>query len=312
MNNFRIHNNESQFNHTSFVDEGQLWLDGLKRRMSDGRRITEIVLLTPSKAKALLAVNPSNRNINERTVEAYATDIFNGRWVFNGETVIISDTGELNDGQHRCEAVCLAGIPIEVAIIAGVPRESRTTVNMGKLRSTGDFLHMNGVENANCVGAAALMILSFESGKILGQRRSTTKTNSHLVSAENKPTKQEVLKFAEKNIGDIKRAMQAINATRSGVISSYSRMIAMLCILARSSSNWPEATAYINALVDGANLQPFTPEYTVRERLLSEKGNGRIGPVYFIEIIVRGWNARRAGQAMKRIQTSGSVPMIAK
>lgn len=312
MNNPRISKSDHEFKPVSFFDEGQIWLADLKRRMADGRRLTEIVLLTPSKAKALLSVNPSNRNINERTVETYAMDIAYGRWVFNGETIIVADTGELNDGQHRCEAVCLAGTPIEVAVIAGVPRNSRTTVDMGKQRTTADFLHMNHIEHAVCVSAAAQMILSFERGKVMGQQRGVSKANNALVSADTKPTKQEVLKFSQENLSDIKRAMDAINATRSGVVSSFSRMVAILCILARSSGDWDDAIAYIKSLVEGDSLRRGTPEHTVRERLLQEKKDGGVGPVHFIEMVVRGWNARRSGQAMKIVKAFGTIPEIAR
>ena len=294
------------------LDEGQMWLEDLKRRMAGGRRLTEVVMLTPAKARALLSANPSNRNLNERTVESYATDIVYGRWVFNGETIIVADTGELNDGQHRCEAVCLAGVPIEVAVIAGVPRSSRTTVDMGKQRTTADFLHMNSIESATCVSAAAAIILSFEQGKVMGHQRGVSKSNNALVIRENKPTKQEVLQFAQDNLHDIKRAMDSINASRAGVVSSFSRMVAILCIIARKSSDWDDATAYINALVEGDNLGRNTPEYTVRERLLQEKREGGIGPVHFIEMVVRGWNARRAGTAMKIVKSFGSIPEIAR
>lgn len=312
MNNHHIPKTDRDFKPMPFFDEGQIWLQDLKRRIAGGRRVTEVILLTPSKAKALLGANPNNRHINRHTVESLATDIAYGRWVFNGETIIVADTGELNDGQHRCEAVCMAGIPVEVAVIAGVPRDSRTTVDMGKQRTTADFLHMNSIESASTISAAATIILSFERGRIMGRQRGVSKSVNELVARDTKPTKQEVLRFSQDNFQDIHRAMEAINATRAGVVSSFSRMVAMLCILARRSSDWDDATAYITALVDGDNLMRHTPEHTVRERLLQEKKDRGIGLVHFVEMVVRGWNARRAGVPMKIVKALGSIPEIAK
>ena len=294
------------------VDDGQQWLNEIKQRMKKEKRITETVFLSPSRAKALLGSNPDNRKISSRTAETYAADIANGRWVFNGEAVIVAETGELNDGQHRCEAVVLAGKGIEVLLVAGVPRASRTTVDMGRARTTGDFLHMHNIENANAVAAAAQMLLAYETDRVMGYQRGVAKNNNMIFCHTMKPTKAEVLAFARENMADLERAMSALNKTKAGVVASFSRLAGILCIIARHSKDWPDAIAYMTSVIDGDNLKKLSPEYTVRERLLSERRNGSLGPIGFMEIVIRGWNARRAKQRISHIKLGGYLPEISR
>ena len=70
-------------------------------------------LITPKKAKMMLANNHINRPISHITVEAYARDIENGKWTEETATAIaLSKDGVLLDGQHRLSAIVKAGIPI--------------------------------------------------------------------------------------------------------------------------------------------------------------------------------------------------------
>lgn len=312
LNNESIGRSDLGHKRTIENDEGQQWLSELKQRMRKEKRFAEMVHLSPSRARALLAANPDNRKLSNRQAETFASDISNGRWVFNGEPIILADTGELNDGQHRCEAVSLAGKGIDVLLVAGVPRATRTTVDMGRVRTTGDFLHMHKIEQGKIVAAAAQMLLAFETDRIMGFQRGVGKANSQMVSYTMKPTKQEILEFARENMNDLRRAMDALNAQKVAMVASYSRLVGILCVLARHSRDWPDAIAYITALVEGDNLKKLTPEYTTRERLLSEKRSGSLGPIGFMEIVIRGWNARRAKQRISHIKLAGYVPDVSR
>lgn len=295
------------------TDSGQQWLSTVMSRLKKERRITEVITLTPAMAAALLTANPDNRRINQKAVEVFAADIVAGRWAFNGEAIVVADTGELNDGQHRCAAVVLAGQGIETLFVAGVPRESRTTTDMGRQRTTGDFLQMHRIEQSNVIAAAASMVWGYENDCLVKSSSDTTvKSHTSFIPLHLRPTKQQILAFANANIGDFKRAVQAIDGHKAAVVSSYSRFVAMLCIIGRRTKDWKAAMAFITAVVNGDDLKRGSPEYATRERLLSEKRQGTLGPVRFMEITARGWNAHRANQRVNRFQISGAVPRIAR
>ena len=311
LNTEIIRKTDGGYKRASEIDDGQQWLADIKHRMRKERRFAEIVFLSPSRARALLSVNPDNRVINERAVETYARDIVAGRFPFNGQPVILADTGELNDGQHRCEAVIRTGRGYETLFVAGVPRATRTTIDMGKARSTGDFLHMHGIPYANHISNAASMLYAYEEGLLIGETRGVTKTNSALFDFGNKPTKQEILTFARANLDDFQRAIKVIDIKKASAISTFSRFIGALTILARRSKDWESATDYILAILHGDNLKKGSPEYIVREKLIAERSN-RLGPVSFLEIIVRGWNAKRTSKPLTRLSLVGYVPEVAR
>ena len=84
--------------------------------------------INPGIANIMLSNNPHNRHLSERKIEQYARDMIEARWTFNGEPIIFGDTGELNDGQHRLQAVIQANLTQRFFVSFGLPRDSRITV----------------------------------------------------------------------------------------------------------------------------------------------------------------------------------------
>ena len=65
-----------------------------------------IKVIGPDQAKAYLALNQVNRKVNSADVERYAEEMRMGRWKgVSGETIKISKSGRLLDGQHRLLAI---------------------------------------------------------------------------------------------------------------------------------------------------------------------------------------------------------------
>ncbi|WP_303713330.1 hypothetical protein [Brevundimonas naejangsanensis] len=129
----------------------------LEKWIEQGRSgvFTVTTMLTPELARLLLANNPNNRpaqwgaNRGTRSVTAYAAMMARGEWMLNGSTIVVASTGELNDGQHRCEAVIIADTAVPVQIVFGVERHTRSTLDQGIARTGGGVLAMEGVKDAN-------------------------------------------------------------------------------------------------------------------------------------------------------------------
>ena len=61
-----------------------------------------VEIVTVEQARKWLGYNTHNRNVNPRTVEAYARDMREGRWVVRGDAIEFSDNPVvLLNGQHR-------------------------------------------------------------------------------------------------------------------------------------------------------------------------------------------------------------------
>jgi len=82
-----------------------------------------VIMLTPEKAMEMLDRNKNNRPLSDSHVQRIAGQIRAGKWIFNGDTIKISDDGEVVDGQHRLWACIESKKPIETVIVYGVPRE---------------------------------------------------------------------------------------------------------------------------------------------------------------------------------------------
>ncbi len=77
-------------------------------------------LITPEIASELLKANTINRRIKESVVGYLAGEMKNGNFVYNGESIIVSDTGRLLDGQHRLLAIKYSGVSVYVNLVVGV------------------------------------------------------------------------------------------------------------------------------------------------------------------------------------------------
>jgi len=130
---------------------------------------TVTAILTPETAEEILRRNPDNRKLRvdaeARSVKSYAGAMQRGEWVLNGETIIISRDGLLNDGQHRLSAIVRAGVAVPVMLTFGVERDTRHTVDQGAIRTNGSILAMYGYKNASALATAARFLWCLENGR---------------------------------------------------------------------------------------------------------------------------------------------------
>lgn len=106
--------------------------------------------------------NEHNRPLNESWAKSIASDILDQHWQFNGETIIISETGQVLSGQHRLLGFIMAcqkwasekdswpkwedEPTLDVAICYGVSDEGEVTRTLDNVRprSLADVLFCSG------------------------------------------------------------------------------------------------------------------------------------------------------------------------
>ena len=76
-----------------------------------------IVTVTSEIAKKMLEKNKENRAVNKARVTQYSKAMQEGRWIENGQPVILSSDGFLVDGQHRLTAIIKADATIEMLVV---------------------------------------------------------------------------------------------------------------------------------------------------------------------------------------------------
>ncbi len=267
----------------------------LRKCVERGQRETfsEMVTLSPGLAGELLRVNPDNRFLRKAKLDQYIADIKGGRWVFNGEPIIISKDGLLNDGQHRCNAIVEANLSVPVLMVFGVERNTRNTVDQGAARSAGDYLGMDGIKHATIVASAGRLVLAYEAANGTTPGDGSRVSNGEIIA-----------RFAHD-------AAMAKAATFADTVHRYARRhaapsIMAFCYYMLLEIDEQDATDYMRQVCVGEGIKKSDPAFAVREGLLRE----RISRNDKIHLIFRGWNAYRQGRKLDLAKVSGNLPAL--
>jgi hypothetical protein len=124
-------------------------------------------IITPKAAGVLLKNhNFKNRGIKKHQKTFLQRQIEAGKFVYNGETIIVGNNGQILNGQHRLAACVAAGIPIEVLMVFGVQASAFTTVDQGARRNGSDVLTIEGHKNCTVLAACLRQIDNYYKGAI--------------------------------------------------------------------------------------------------------------------------------------------------
>jgi len=132
---------------------------------TDGRVFVARAIITPEVAQQLLEFNNTrNRSVRKSQMDFLTGQLKNGKFVFNGETIVFGDDGNINNGQHRLRSCAQSGVPIDVLLCFGVPRERFTTYDQSSRRTPGDVLSIEAHVNAIKLAATLRQIDNYYAG----------------------------------------------------------------------------------------------------------------------------------------------------
>lgn len=254
-----------------------------------------ITIIRPDDAKRLLENNTLNRSISDRTVNAIARDMKNGDWVLNGESIKISATGRLLDGQHRLSACIRADVPFKTLVIKGLPDYAMDTVDAGRKRTAGDVLKMHGYVNNNNLAAAARMIMRY---KQHGIRMQSGSSGGY--------TNSEILAFIDANpvvIECTQKAVQLSSRSESLISPATAALIYYMFIQVDKEA----ADRFFDRLQTGADLDELNPILKLRNYLIglrASKMSTRDTSYRTIVLAMKCWNKWRTGQPIANLRFS--------
>ena len=264
--------------------------------LSRAGKFSEFAPLTPAIAIELLRDNPENRSIRSTKVQQFAADMRAGNWEENGQPLILSPEGLLNDGQHRCIAVIEANTSVPVQFTFGVPRDTRLTLDQGSARSAGDFLAMEGVPHSMIQAGTARLLMGFERSN-----RTSFNPSSHVTSAEIRERVSTDTGIARSAAFASKHSKHAKKHVAPSVIA--------FCHYVFCELDPVLAEHYMVQVCRGEGLAARDPAYTVRERLLNLGTKSRDQRTH---LMIRGWNALRQGRKLTLAKIAGNenIPAI--
>lgn len=115
-------------------------------------------VVTPEKARGWLTDGVHNRALVESHVNWLSRQMREGKWDENGQGITLDERGRLLDGQHRMNALVLAGVPVKMLVIRGVDGKTFDTIDTGRPRYGRDILSIEGYESAEKFSAILTLI----------------------------------------------------------------------------------------------------------------------------------------------------------
>lgn len=235
----------------------------------------------------MLGRNRKNRKVSQQLVQQLANDMATGNWKLNGETIVISDTGRLLDGQHRLLACLQADTTFETYVVVGVEEDVFDTLDCGKLRDgTSVFAMMEESSPAQLSGAATLL-WKYENDALSKYKRVTNRHRVQILH-DHPGLRDSMAKVQEME-------MQSIIPIPVATFLHYCGSIV----------NATKTHDFLASVKSGLNLSDTDPAYVLREALLARAANKRIRYKNKHEVIayaIKALNASLSAKPIKRLK----------
>lgn len=241
----------------------------------------ELITITPEKAMELLEMNKANRPLNDRHVRRIADQIRSGKWKYNGDTIKVSDTGDVLDGQHRLWACITSEKPITTIIVYGIHADAFATVDtLRKPRSGSDILALHGLtRHRGNTSAALTWLLRWQRGTIQAWR-----------SPENRIENSDIEEAFEAHpnmVQAVERCRKLRSIIHPGLIGAF------YYILANRDQDFAEH--FIACLENPSGLSVNNAVFKFRAFMLSDRDH-RKDPVFVWALMIKAANAAFANK----------------
>lgn len=148
--------------------------DDMTRAIAEFNRLCEAppdvpvrVEIGPEMARWMLAtINPVNRAIRQSNLGSLKRAMESGGFVYTGDSLKVSTSGRLIDGQHRLQACREVGRSFQTLIAFGVADEVIEVVDTGAKRTPGDVLDISGIAQSRKVAGAIRVALMIERASV--------------------------------------------------------------------------------------------------------------------------------------------------
>ena len=123
------------------------------------------VQLNPTHIQKLLDINTNNIPPVPTKVNLYADHMINGQWLYNGDSIRVSKSGVLLDGQNRLMAAQKAKMNLVCDLVVGLEDKVFNTIDQGRVRQKGHLLARDvgdlKTSDAQTLSAAVTRVLKY-------------------------------------------------------------------------------------------------------------------------------------------------------
>lgn len=263
--------------------------------------------IDPVFAKELLGSNTHNRTLRHRRIEELATDMREGSWQQNGESIKIARDGTIIDGQHRLHAIIAADVTLPILVVRDLPMSTQEVVDTGSKRTFPDVLKLRKESNSVTLAAVTRRVETWTRG-IRTIRAAYVATNTQLLQTLDR-------------YPDIRIAAEAAESVRTHIrLQASSAGLCYWVFSNLATKDQEEAdrlsedlTFFYERLKDGAELATDHPIYVLRRTIIDNMNSKtRLNENTSVAYVIKAWNAYREGRTMKylRYRPGGANPEI--
>lgn len=240
-----------------------------------------VVEITPELAQHYLTKNTNNRPLRRDYVLELASSMRRGEWQLNGESIKISKSDRLLDGQHRLSAVIESKVSVSMVVIGGLDDTSFTTIDMNKKRTTADALAIAGYPNEKLIAAAVRLIL------ILAEREAHLNTRGSYSPIQIKEWCDAYYEELQQWI-PIAKQLQRANMLEPAMVVALAYEF--------GQKNVEDTKVFLSRLADGMGLDEKNPIYCLRQALMQNATSlAKLPRAFVVALTIRAWNLYRRG-----------------
>jgi hypothetical protein len=230
-----------------------------------------LVTITPKLAEAFLENNHTNRPLKPRHIAGLTQSMKEGDWKINGDTICVSKSGTIIDGQHRLHAIVKSQTTIQSWIIAGLDEDVFNTIDIGKKRTVADTLACRGEKNTTTLASSLRLLNEYYCGAVETNPLCSTSDIEKVL--EEHPDMRESI-FQSKGIKGL--ATPAVITTCNYLFRKTSRLL---------------AASFFTQLSQGTGLERGYPIHTLRERLVSNAlSKSKLSTPYIFGLFILAFN----------------------
>ena len=268
-----------------------------------------IMEVNPSTAEQLLKYNTANRPLNQNHMGWLSMQMKEGLWRFIGNQILWSKENTLLNAQHTLNAIIDSGKTQRFLVLSGIPKESMSVIDTGRVRTAGDVFALNNVPNANACAGIINKIVKFEhgykhtsiqNGGIKGKRISIT----HEIRLRKYLSDKDGFDFITR------KAMSFYTECRYLTPSIWG-----LCFYLARNKDFHAADEFFTKLAFGVGLKQNDPVYAVRRKLEKEYNKNKTTVKKtpkdaFFYWIAYGWNKFRQQKEIKHLPSYNKKTLL--
>lgn len=236
----------------------------------------ERVTITPAMAGVWLTNNHiRNRKLNRKKVRDFAQSLRHGRWLCNGESLVLDPEENILDGQHRLAAIVEAQCAMDAYVVFNMPQCVFSTFDQGRGRTVANVFDIMDEKGYTAL-AAALQIVWRHDYRLLD-------TNN----PANYPSHDELLEFFEDN-----QALRKSLPVARGYAPILSRGLTVAFHYLFTQANPAIAHRFMQQLASGVDLRQDSPVYHLLERCIRDRASkAKLPRIEIMALIMKAWNA---------------------